>query len=162
MLYVKVDTNGIPLEEAKTSDAVKAEFLAQGTILPSLFDMQPSNFGYREVPADVPMPDQVVGKNIVPDKPTKNADGTYSRTWKYVDIPGFEDRDLDAMAKQMRESRTRYLQKFADSISPLRWESWTEEQRTEVRTWYQNVLNMTNDPNWPKVAFPALPSPIKG
>lgn len=162
MLYVKVDTNGVPLEEAKTADAVRSEFIAQGTILPSLFDTKPEGFGYQKVPADVPMPDQVVGKNIVPDKPTKKADGTYSRTWKYVDIPGFDDRDLDDMANQMRESRTRYLQKFADSISPLRWNAWSPEQQAEVTEWYQKVLNMTNDPNWPKVAFPPLPAPIKG
>ena len=162
MLYVKVDASGNPTEVAKTIQAIQSEHAAQNTILPSVFSSYPDQFGYREVPANVPMPDQVVGKNIVPDKPIKNVDGSYTRVWKYVDIPDFAERDLDLMAEQMRGSRKRYLQKFADSISPLRWESWSEEQKQEVRDWYQKVLDMPNDPAWPKMTFPQLPSAIKG
>ena len=162
MLFVKVENNGNPTEEAKNLEAIKDEHLNQNTILPSVFSSNPDQFGYRQVPANVPMPEQVVGKNIVPDKPLKNADGSYTRVWKYVDIPGFDERDADAMAEQMRDSRKRYLQKFADSISPLRWESWSEEEKQEVRNWYKKVLDMPNDPAWPKVGFPPLPAPIKG
>lgn len=162
MLYVKVDASGNPREVAKTSDTIRKEFIsAEGTILPATFEDNPDSFGYRQVPFNAPMPDQVAGKNILPDVPTKNADGTYTRTWKYTDIPDFEKIDLNELDIKMRENRKKYMQKFVDSISPLRWESWSDAEKQEIRNWYQSVKDMTKNPNWPKVAFPPLPAPIK-
>jgi hypothetical protein len=161
MLYVKVDEQGNPVERAKTLEVVKRIFLEQGTILPEAFASSPSPVGYALVPEGEPAPMAQAGKRVIAGIPIKNDDGTYTRTWEQEDIPDYNDIDNNLLDSAMRRARTSYLHKFADSISPLRWNSWTPEQQAEVMAWYESVLKMPDDPNWPRVAFPELPSPIK-
>lgn len=155
MLYFKVDANGNPQGLPQTEAQIKAELLNQGTIAPAnLSDWLVKN-GYAELPLGDPMPMAPLGQKTVPDMPVKNADGTYTRRWKFVDAAG-DDPEVQA-----RINRAAYLKTFADSISPLRWESWSDAQKEEVRQWYQAVLNLPNNPAWPNVAMPELPTPIK-
>lgn len=162
MLYVKVDEQGNPVEPAKSFEEVKNIFLSKNSILPEKFKYDPNPFGYRFVPSDVPMPNAQVGKKIVPDIPIKNEDDTYTRVWKYVDIDGYDNIPDEILDKQLRILRKRYLYKFADSISPLRWETWSEEDKQIVREWYQYVLDMPSHPSWPRMTLPPLPAIIKG
>lgn len=162
MLYVKVDDQGNPLENAKTFEEVKSINLMNNTIIPERFKYAPEEFGYRPVPANVPKPDEIAGKTVMSDVPVKNADGSYTRTWKYADIPGYAMQEDEMLDRQLRAHRKSYLLKFADSISPLRWEKWSEEEKQVVRDWYDEVLNMPNDPAWPRMVLPPLPTPIKG
>jgi len=156
MLYFKIDANGNPLSTPQTEAEIKAELLNQGTIAPSNLQGWLVENRYVELPVDEPMPMAPLGQKTVPDIPVKNADGTYSRRWKFVDAVVLNQE------AQARVNRATYLNKFADSISPLRWESWSEAQKEEVRQWYQAILDLPNDPQWPNVAMPELPTPIKG
>jgi len=155
-LYFKIDANGNPLSTPQTEAEIKAELLNQGTIAPSNLQGWLVENRYVELPVDEPMPMAPLGQKTVPDIPVKNADGTYSRRWKFVDAVVLNQE------AQARVNRATYLNKFADSISPLRWESWSEAQKEEVRQWYQAILDLPNDPQWPNVAMPELPTPIKG
>jgi len=158
MLYVKLDEQKNPIEFAKSYQMIAREFSEQNKIIPaeSLFLEK-----YGQVPISE-MPERINGKTIMPDIPVKNADGTYQRTWKYVDAVGDPtDLERSQMDLIMKTRRKAYLEKFADTVSPLRWNSWTAEQQQEVTDWYQSVLDMTNDPAWPYMHFPNLPSPIK-
>ena len=156
MLYFKADANGNPQSTPKTEAEIKAELLSQGTIAPSNLNKWLAENSYVELPLGDPMPMAPLGQKTVPDIPVKNADGTYSRRWKFVDAVVLNQE------AQARVNRATYLNKFADSISPLRWESWSEAQKEEVRQWYQAILDLPNDPQWPNVAMPELPTPIKG
>lgn len=161
MLYVKVDEQGNPVEKAKSYEVVRAIFQAQGTVIPESFKFYPEPFGYAHVPANVPAPPRVAGKKIVAGVPTKNADGTLQRVWIYEDIPNYSLISDDLLDRALRQQRKEYLKTFADTISPLRWYSWSEGQREEVMNWYQSVLAMPDSPEWPRLALPPLPSPLQ-
>lgn len=159
MLYVKVDAAGNlvqPPEPAMSLDAVKAQYAAQNTVLGTdAIEWILAN-GWAEVPVGAPAPIAPLGQRTVPDVPVKKTDGTFERRWKFETISGV---DLEETA---RSNRSLYLKKFADSISPLRWNSWTAAQQQEVTDWYQKVLDMPKDPAWPNLALPDLPAAIKG
>ena len=156
MLYVKVNKKGNPTEAAMTLDGVIARFLSENTILGSDAIEYILANGWAEVPLGEPAPIAPLGQRTVPDVPVKKADGTFERRWKFEAIRGV---DLEETA---RLNRSLYLKKFADSISPLRWNSWTAAQQEEVTNWYQEVLDMPKDPAWPNLALPDLPAAIKG
>ena len=156
MLYFKVDANGNPLSTPQTEDEIKAELLDQGTIAPANLSGWLVENKYVELPVGEPMPMAPLGKKTVSSMPVKNADGSYTRQWTFADLP------VSGIEAQARANRESYLKTFVDSISPLRWESWSEAQKEEVRQWYQAILDLPNDPQWPNVAMPELPTPIKG
>lgn len=161
MLYVKLNEKKEPIEVAKNYKTIAAEFAQKNRIIPNedIFQTKLNEMGYGLVEISE-MPERVYGKTIVPDIPIKQEDGTYLRTWKYIDTIS-TDLDKSQMDLVMKTRRKAYLEKFADSVSPLRWNSWTAEQQKEVTDWYQLVLDMTNDPAWPYVHFPLLPNPLK-
>lgn len=161
MLYVKVDDQGNPLKEAESFQEVINDNLKRNTIIPRRFTTNPEDFSYAFVPANVETPENIFGKKIVADIPVRQSDGTFQRTWKYIDdtkITSMSDEELD---QHLRRQRKSYLHKFADSISPLRWEKWSEEEKQEVRDWYESVLSMTDDPQWPRMVLPRIPAPLK-
>jgi len=156
MLYFKADANGNPLSTPQSEAEIRRDLSSQGTTAPSNLGRWLTENNYVELPVGEPMPIAPLGQKTVPDMPVKNADGTYSRRWKFVDAAV---ADPEAQARMYRAA---YLNKFADSISPLRWNAWTPEQQAEVTQWYQAVLDLPKDPQWPNVAMPELPTPIKG
>ena len=159
MLYVKVDANGNPTEVAKNFREIKEEYTAKNTAIPDEggFSGKLSNFGYVEVPESDPLPPKV-GNKVVPDVPTKNADGTMTRTWKYEVAT---QQDIDDISLEMKARRAIMLRDLIDTISPVRWNSWTAEEQAEVTAWRQAMLDMTTVEGWPYVTFPDLPEILK-
>ena len=160
MLYVKVDAAGNPVEVAKNYQTIKEEFfLAKNSIIPSevIFNEKIKEMGYAPVPfADPPPPK--AGMKIVPDVPVKQADGTIKRTWKY-EVATEEEKEL--FATEMKVRRERMLRNLLDTISPMRWESWSESEREEVKEFRQSLLDITSKEGWPFVTFEPIPSVLK-
>ena len=157
MFYVKVDANGNPTEVAKNFREIKQEYTAKNTAIPDevVFLQNLSNFGYVEVPESEPLPPKS-GSKVVPDVPTKNADGTMTRTWKY------EPSENEALMEyDMRIRRDNLLRKYADTLSPIRWEDFTEEQKQEIRNWRKSLLDLPSAEGWPYVMMPQTPQVLK-
>jgi len=159
MLYVKVDGSGNPVEVAKNYREIREEYLSKGSIFPSegVLNIDPSSLGYAEVPESEPLPPKS-GNKVVPDVPTKNADGTMTRTWKY-EAATEEEKKL--FSGEMKARRSVVLSKLIDTISPVRWNSWTTEEQAEVTAWRQSLLDLPNAEGWPYVTFPELPAVLK-
>ena len=159
MLYVKVDANGNPTEVAKNFTEIKQEYVAKNTAIPNEggFSENLSNFGYVEVPESEPLPPKS-GSKVVPDVPTKNADGTMTRTWKYEAVT---QEEIDQTASDMKYRRAVMLKDLIDSISPIRWSEWTAEEQAEVTAWRKSLLDLPTAEGWPYVTFPDLPAVLK-
>lgn len=159
MLYVKVDANGNPTEVAKNFREIKQEYTAKNTTIPNegAFSANLSNFGYAEVPVSDP-PSPQAGKKIVPDIPTKNADGTMKRTWKYMDVGAGETIYVGNL---MRDRRKKLLDQYIDGISPVRWNKFTEAEKTEISNWHQSLLDISDQEGWPYVSFQPVPEVLK-
>ena len=169
MLYVKVDENGEALDVAKSYTRLKAEHLAEGKIIPS--ESHHKRFfrelGYEQVPATPETePDRnlMVGCRLKCDIPVKGDDGIFQRRWIYEKVSD-EELSKDGYKSELaligKEKRQRYLKEYCDSISPLRWNSWTPEEQQEVTEWYQFLLNMPEMEGWPLIPLPDLPTPLK-
>ena len=158
MLYVKVDANGNPTEVAKNFSEIKQEYTAKNTAIPIEigFSANLSNFGYAEVPYSEP-PVSESGKRVVPDIPIRQADGTMKRTWRQVDTSPTETNEV---VELMRSRRSKLLREYIDSISPVRWDSWSEEEKTEIKNWRQSLLDISSQNGWPFVTFPPIPEPL--
>ena len=154
MLYVKVDAAGNPTEEAKNYKQLRFEHQKRNSVLPSqiVFERKFADLGYAEVPLSE-APDPQSGKKVVPDVPVKQNDGTMKRTWKQVDAENVEEMD-----SIMRNRRNYFLTKYADTISPLRWENFSEAEKEEVRNWHKSLLDMPQSTGWPYVAMPPVPN----
>ena len=159
MLYVKVDAAGNPVEVAKNYRKIKEEYFSKGSIFPaeSVFINNPSKLGYVEVPESEPLPPKT-GNKVVPDVPKKNADGTMTRTWKYEVAT---QQEIDDISSEMKVRRSVMLRDLIDTISPVRWNSWTAEEQAEVTAWRQAMLDITTVEGWPYVVFPELPEILK-
>lgn len=159
MLYVKVDAAGNPLEVAKNYREIQSEYLAKNSIFPSenVLSLDPSPLGYAEVPESEPLPPKS-GSKVVPDVPTKNADGSMTRTWKYE---AATQQDIHDVSIEMKARRSAILSDLIDTISPVRWNSWTAEEQAEVTDWRQAMLDITKAEGWPYVPFPELPAVLK-
>ena len=155
MLYVKVDAAGNPVEVAKNYQQISLEFYENNSFLPKeeIFADKLTEFGYAEVPFSEP-PEPVDGKKIVPDVPSFNGD-IMERKWKYVDTDEF---DRERFSFEMRRRRDKKLRDTIDMISPVRWEAFTEEQKAEVKDWYQYLLNLPTETGWPFVSMKDQPS----
>jgi hypothetical protein len=159
MLYVKVDANGNPTEVAKNFREIKEEYTVKNTAIPNEggFSANLSNFSYVEVPESEPLPPKS-GSKVVPDVPTKNSDGTMTRTWKY-EAATEEEKSL--FSGEMKARRSTILSKLIDTISPVRWNSWTTEEQAEVTAWRKALLDLPTTEGWPYVTFPELPAVLK-
>ena len=159
MLYVKVDQSGNPIDVAKNYLQIKEEFFKENTIIPiePIFNQICSSIGYAEVPYSDPLPSKN-GSKVVPSVPTKNADGTMKRTWKY-EVVTEEDKEL--VAAEMKARRLTMLRNLLDTISPMRWESWSESEKEEVKAFRQSLLDITSKEGWPFVTFEPIPSVLK-
>lgn len=159
MLYAKIDGNGNPLEVAKNYLQIREEHLSRGAIFPSegVLSGDPSSLGYAEVPESEPLPPKS-GSKVVPDVPKKNADGTYERTWKYETA---SSEEISQTSTEMKLRRQRLLRDLIDTISPIRWESWSAEEQAEIKAWRQEMLDITEKEGWPFLTFPPLPAPLK-
>ena len=159
MLYAKIDDAGNPVEVAKNYLQIKDDFFRKNTIIPveSVFSEICSSIGYAEVPASDP-PAPQAGKKIVPDIPVKTSDGNYQRTWKYVTA---SSEEISQTSTEMKLRRQRLLRDLIDTISPIRWESWSAEEQAEIKAWRQEMLDITEKEGWPFLAFPPLPSSLK-
>ena len=159
MLYVKIDSNGNPVEVAKNYREIQAEYLAKNSIFPNenVLNSNPLKLGYALVPESEPLPPKA-GSKVVPDVPTKNEDGTMTRTWKY-EVATEEEKELFAM--EMKVRRERMLRNVLDTISPMRWESWSESEKEEVKAFRQSLLDITSKEGWPFVTLEPIPSVLK-
>ena len=130
MLYVKVDAAGNPVEAAKNYRQIRLEHEKKNAIFPSELTLQrdPQRLGYAQVPTTDEQPTPVEGKMITPDIPVKNADGSFTRKWKYVDALGADD----VTEATIRERRDKLLSRYVDQISPLRWEIFSEAEKEEL------------------------------
>jgi len=157
MLYVKVDAAGNPVEVAKNEMTIRTELAAANVILPAILNREKwIELGYAEIPTTAdPVPPQP-GKMAVPDVPTKNADGTFTRKWKYIDA-----ENEASMVKAKKIERARLLAKYADNISPMRWEEMTEVEKTEVKEWRLSLLNATADEAWPYITYNPVPAVLR-
>ena len=159
MLYVKIDDSGNPLEVAKNYKLIQSEFIKDGTIIPveHIFEANCKSLGYALVPQkEAPEPKE--GKNIVPDIPVKKSDGTYERTWKYVDPT---DLQIQNMNNVMRDRRNKALNVYIDSISPVRWNSMSDTDKSTVEAYYQELLDLPAKAAWPFVTLPNTPEILK-
>ena len=159
MLYVKTDSKGNPIEVAKNYKEIEREYHARNATIPAegYFSANSSNFGYAQVPYSEPLPPKN-GSKVVPDIPTKNTDGTMKRTWKY-EVATEEDKEL--AAAEMKAKRQGMLRDLLDTISPMRWESWSESEKEEVKAFRQSLLDITSKEGWPFVTFEPIPSILK-
>lgn len=159
MLYVKVDNAGNPIEVAKNYREIQAEYLAKNSIFPSenVLIGNSSRLGYALVPESEPLPPKA-GSKVVPDVPIKNVDGTMTRKWKYEAVTS---EDIELVASEMKARRQTMLRNLLDTISPMRWESWSESEKEEVKAFRQSLLDITSKEGWPFVTFEPIPSVLK-
>jgi len=159
MLYVKVDANGNPTEVAKNYNEIAREHIDQNIIFPkeSVLNSNPAPLGYALVPESEPLPPKS-GSKVVPDVPTKNSDGTMTRTWKYE---ATNELDVLMMSNRVKERRKTLLLRYIDTISPIRWESFTEAEKQEISDWRQSLLDITNVEGFPYVELPAVPNLLR-
>ena len=159
MLYAKIDDAGNPVEVSKSYKLILREFQKKGSIIPaeSVFETKSTSLGYAPIPQNEP-PEPKEGKNIVPDIPVKKSDGTYERTWKYVDPT---DLQIQNMNNVMRERRNKALNVYIDSISPVRWNSMSDTDKSTVEAYYQELLDLPAKAAWPFVTLPNTPEILK-
>lgn len=159
MLYAKIDGDGNPVEVAKSYKLIQREFQQKGSIIPaeSIFENKSVSLGYAPIPQNEP-PAPKEGKNLVPDIPVKKSDGTYERTWKYVDPT---DLDIKNMNNVMRNRRNKALNFYIDSISPVRWNSMNSADKSTVEAYYQELLDLPAQAAWPFVTLPNVPEILK-
>jgi hypothetical protein len=159
MLYVKVDAAGNPVEVAKSYRKIKEEFLAKGSIIQNeiIFSGKLEDMGYAPVPFAESISPKA-GMKIVPDVPQKEADGTMKRKWKYEKA---EDKEIAEVSSIMRERRSQLLKGYVDNISPVRWEKFSAEEKTEISNWHQSLLDISNQEGWPYVSFQPVPEVLK-
>lgn len=156
MLYVKVDNAGNPVEVAKNYREIRTEFLARNSIIPNEdnFFLNVKRLGYAPVPEDGINPPKQAGMKPVPDVPVKDGQGNFSRKWKLVPCSPEEVRTTSAIMRKRRDS---ILAKYIDTISPVRWEDMSEEDKGTISSWRKELLNITKDPAFPFVMFPKVP-----
>lgn len=159
MLYVKVDDKGNPLEEAKTYDQIKNEFIKKNSIIPfeHLFLKSSLGLEYKEVPHS-PFPPCKDGKGFVMGIPIKTSDGTYQRTFKEVSI---ENVDSEKQKEFILNHRKELLKNLIDTISPLRWEDYSEDQKNIIRRYRKELLDITTVTGFPFVNLPEIPEILK-
>lgn len=159
MLYVKVDANGNPIEVAKNYSEIKKEYAARNTAIPNemIFSSIIEEMGYAGVDYSEPIPSKA-GMKIVPDIPKKEEDGTMKRTWKYEPVT---DEEIAEVSVLMRERRRTLLRNHIDNISPVRWEKFTTEEKTEISNWHQSLLDIPEKEGWPFVSFDPVPASLK-
>ena len=59
----------------------------------------------------------------------------------------------------LRELRNKTLKDDIDSINPIRYALLTEEQRTELQTYRQQLLDVPQQAGWPKdIEWPTKPA----
>lgn len=72
----------------------------------------------------------------------------------------FNPDRLDSIGKHVRSKRDSLLRDFDISISsPIRWETFSEEQVSELKEYRSELLNVPQQENFPlAVVWPTLPS----
>lgn len=70
----------------------------------------------------------------------------------------FPSVQIDAN-EAMRNLRNEKLKTDVDSVNPVRYETLTEEQRQELRTYRQALLDLPQQATWPRnVVWPTKPT----
>lgn len=174
MLYAKVDENGNPIERAINYKQLEKIFHDQGTLIPPQSHIRNilDSISYVEVPQTAEIPTPKAGFKSIPGIPVKqetqevvttvDENGaeiqetqtviSYLRTWEY------EETDSDIPhERRMRERRNNLLKKYIDTISPVRWNAFTDEEKQEVTDFYQALLDLSNQETWPHVFLPRVP-----
>lgn len=68
-------------------------------------------------------------------------------------------KSLEQIAKEKRLTRDQLLRRTVDSISPVRWNAMSEEEKKIAQDYRQALLDITDDPNWPlNPNWPVVPS----
>lgn len=157
MLYVKIDESGNPQEPPKSYAQIVSAARENGNvILPaeSVFQDNLANFSYGLCPyVDPPVP--ATGNKLVLGVPTKNSDGTYQRVFteeKATEIE-IENREL-----AIRNERLRVLNRFIDTISPVRWSAMSDVDKAAVSAYRQQLLDLPSATGFPFIQIPPLPS----
>lgn len=65
---------------------------------------------------------------------------------------------VEEKAELFRKLRDRKLQRFIDSMNPVRWESMSEEQKQQWRDYRQDLLNVPQQAGFPdNIIWPTKP-----
>lgn len=117
------------------------------------------SLGYVEIkPTVMPTPPpELNGKcRIEATIPTRNADGTYTRAYEFIELTAEELAKVDA---NNRTKRDQSLVRFVDSINAVRWAAMTPEKQAEWSAFRTALLNITEQPGWPaNLVWPKIPS----
>lgn len=79
-------------------------------------------------------------------------------------VPPSEQFIYEHLSKTIRDKREYLLTTILDPVvsNPLRWQSFTEQQKIELTNYRQALLDITAQPEFPyKVVWPEIPSFIK-
>jgi len=160
MLYVKIDSSGQPLEVPKSYSQVKADLLEENnSVIPAenVFSTTAHNYGYGLCPyVEPPVP--ATGKRYELAIPTKQADNTYLRTYKEVEAT---EQEIENRKIEIRADRRRVLQRYIDSVSPVRWNAMSEADKAAVTAYRQQLLDLPSAQGFPFIALPPLPDCLK-
>jgi len=159
MLYVKIDENGNPTTPAMSYDELQ---IAENSVFPNIdifrIKMDSKEIPYRPVPLS-PLPESIPdGIRPAPGVPTKNPDGTFSRTFVFEPI---SEEAKTALIEKSRLKRDMYLRRYIDTISPVRWEVMSEDEKKIARDFRDGLLTLTDNTSFPFVDFPEVPNFLK-
>lgn len=115
--------------------------------------------GYVEVkPTLIPTPPpELNGKcRIEQTIPTRDANGSYIRAYKFIELTKDELEIADA---NNRLKRDKTLATFVDSINAVRWASMSPEKQEAWTKFRTALLDITDQPGWPaNLVWPKIPS----
>lgn len=117
------------------------------------------SIGYVEIEHSVipAPPPELLGKcRVELDIPSKNTDGTYTRTYKFVELTVEE---IQLLANKNRAKRDKALQTLVDPINAVRWAAMTPEKQVEWIAYRDALLNISTQAGWPSnVVWPEIPT----
>lgn len=114
--------------------------------------------GYVVVePSTLPQPpDELRGRcRIELDIPKREKDGSYTRTYKFIELEPSSVEFLDA---KNRAKRDKSLKGIVDPINAIRWAAMTPEKQAEWIDYRQALLDVTKQDGWPaNIDWPLIP-----
>jgi hypothetical protein len=151
MLFVHIDDLNVLL----TKTALEAQMLSKGISPPAnKVEEVLKDFGYHCVDIADTVPEQRNGFKI--SVVARIQDGKYVRKHDYVPLT---IQDTEDLKEKIREKRDSLLVSDVDSVSVIRWESFTEEQKTEWSVYRQALLNIPQQVDFPfNINWPTKPA----
>jgi hypothetical protein len=158
MKLFKVDNKGKPISVPEEVNKIIRDLGVSAPPDMALRQEYLESIGYIvSEPTEIPTPPpELNGKcKVELDIPVKNADGSYTRAYKFTELT---EAVLVNIAAANRTKRDKILTDLVDSINAIRWNSMSSEKQNEWKEFRISLLDITSQPGWPaNLVWPKIP-----